>query len=185
VMTPNEGFAELIRSGDRVDLAPTTSEYCAARRMTGAPAFHQKRRGVAATRLERQQSLGGLRDAGRIWYDRRWRHVPLPFSRRQAADDRPCAYRHRRDRHAERLLPPRRLARPYRRRCRPSSRAHLRRCKRLLPALRSRDVPVIWLNWGNRPDRLNLSPALLHVYKPIRHRHRSWRPPARFRRQSA
>jgi len=27
-------------------------------------------------------------------------------------------------------------------------------------------VPVIWLNWGNRPDRLNLSPALLHVYKP-------------------
>ena len=28
------------------------------------------------------------------------------------------------------------------------------------------DVPVIWLNWGNRPDRLNLSPALLHVYKP-------------------
>jgi nicotinamidase-related amidase len=36
----------------------------------------------------------------------------------------------------------------------------------LLPALRSRDVPVIWVNWGNRPDRLNLSPALLHVYKP-------------------
>jgi nicotinamidase-related amidase len=38
--------------------------------------------------------------------------------------------------------------------------------QRLLPALRRRDVPVIWLNWGNRPDRLNLSPALLHVYKP-------------------
>ena len=36
----------------------------------------------------------------------------------------------------------------------------------LLPALRSHDVPVIWVNWGNRPDRLNLSPALLHVYKP-------------------
>jgi nicotinamidase-related amidase len=36
----------------------------------------------------------------------------------------------------------------------------------LLPALRGLDVPVIWLNWGNRPDRLNLSPALLHVYKP-------------------
>jgi nicotinamidase-related amidase len=36
----------------------------------------------------------------------------------------------------------------------------------LLPALRSHDVPVIWANWGNRPDRLNLSPALLHVYKP-------------------
>jgi nicotinamidase-related amidase len=36
----------------------------------------------------------------------------------------------------------------------------------LLPALRQAAVPVIWLNWGNRPDRLNLSPALLHVYKP-------------------
>jgi nicotinamidase-related amidase len=37
---------------------------------------------------------------------------------------------------------------------------------RLLPALRAHQVPVIWLNWGNRPDRLNLSPALLHVYNP-------------------
>ncbi len=36
----------------------------------------------------------------------------------------------------------------------------------LLPALRHADVPVIWLNWGNRPDKLNLSPALLHVYNP-------------------
>jgi nicotinamidase-related amidase len=36
----------------------------------------------------------------------------------------------------------------------------------LLPLLRQAVVPVIWLNWGNRPDRLNLSPALLHVYKP-------------------
>lgn len=34
----------------------------------------------------------------------------------------------------------------------------------LLPALRAAEVPVIWLNWGTRPDRLNLSPALLHVY---------------------
>lgn len=37
---------------------------------------------------------------------------------------------------------------------------------KLLPSLRTADVPVIWLNWGNRPDRLNLSPALLHVYNP-------------------
>lgn len=37
---------------------------------------------------------------------------------------------------------------------------------RLLPELRKHRVPVIWVNWGNRPDRLNLSPALLHVYKP-------------------
>lgn len=36
----------------------------------------------------------------------------------------------------------------------------------LLPRLRDLDVPVIWLNWGNRPDRLNLSPTILHVYKP-------------------
>lgn len=36
----------------------------------------------------------------------------------------------------------------------------------LLPQLRGADVPVIWVNWGNRPDRLNLSPSLLHVYKP-------------------
>lgn len=35
---------------------------------------------------------------------------------------------------------------------------------RLLPELRKRDVPVIWLNWGNRVDRLNLSPSVLHVY---------------------
>jgi nicotinamidase-related amidase len=38
--------------------------------------------------------------------------------------------------------------------------------QRLLPALRNHNVPAIWLNWGNRPDKLNLSPALLHVYKP-------------------
>jgi nicotinamidase-related amidase len=36
----------------------------------------------------------------------------------------------------------------------------------LLPRLRRANLPVIWLNWGNRPDRLNLSPGLLHVYKP-------------------
>jgi len=46
------------------------------------------------------------------------------------------------------------------------ARAPIAPLQRLLPALRGRDVPVIWLNWGNRPDRLNLSPALLHVYKP-------------------
>lgn len=35
---------------------------------------------------------------------------------------------------------------------------------RLLPTLRKVDIPVIWLNWGNREDRLNLSPSVLHVY---------------------
>lgn len=36
----------------------------------------------------------------------------------------------------------------------------------LLQKLRSLNVPVIWLNWGNRPDLLNISPALRHVYNP-------------------
>ncbi len=36
----------------------------------------------------------------------------------------------------------------------------------LLPHLRAARVPVVWLNWGTRPDRLNLSPALRHVYDP-------------------
>ena len=34
----------------------------------------------------------------------------------------------------------------------------------VLPVLRSAGVPVVWLNWGNRPDKLNLSPSTLHVY---------------------
>jgi len=34
----------------------------------------------------------------------------------------------------------------------------------LVPHLRALDVPIVWLNWGNRPDRLNLSPSLIHVY---------------------
>ncbi|MDQ1679987.1 MAG: ureidoacrylate peracid hydrolase [Frankiaceae bacterium] len=36
----------------------------------------------------------------------------------------------------------------------------------LLPALRGAGVPVVWLNWGNRPDRVNLPPNVLHVYDP-------------------
>lgn len=35
----------------------------------------------------------------------------------------------------------------------------------LLPAARAAGILVIWINWGNRPDRLNLSPALLHIFK--------------------
>jgi ureidoacrylate peracid hydrolase len=31
-------------------------------------------------------------------------------------------------------------------------------------AMRACDVPIIWLNWGNRPDRRNLPPGVLHVY---------------------
>jgi nicotinamidase-related amidase len=36
----------------------------------------------------------------------------------------------------------------------------------LLSALRGAEAPVLWVNWGNRPDLLNASPSLLHVYKP-------------------
>jgi nicotinamidase-related amidase len=46
------------------------------------------------------------------------------------------------------------------------ARAPIRPLARLLPRLRKAGVPVVWVNWGNRPDRLNLSPSLLHVYKP-------------------
>lgn len=38
--------------------------------------------------------------------------------------------------------------------------------QRLLPALRKADVPVIWVNWGNRPDLMNMPPNQLHLYKP-------------------
>ena len=36
----------------------------------------------------------------------------------------------------------------------------------LLPVLRALDVPVIWLDWGNRSDRVNLPPNVIHVYDP-------------------
>jgi nicotinamidase-related amidase len=35
----------------------------------------------------------------------------------------------------------------------------------LLPALREAGVPVIWVNWGNRPDLANMPPNQLHLYK--------------------
>lgn len=35
-----------------------------------------------------------------------------------------------------------------------------------LPTLRRAGVPVVWLNWGTRPDRANLPPGVLHVYDP-------------------
>jgi nicotinamidase-related amidase len=37
---------------------------------------------------------------------------------------------------------------------------------KLLPPLRAAAVPVIWVNWGNRADKANLSPSVLHVYNP-------------------
>lgn len=38
--------------------------------------------------------------------------------------------------------------------------------QRLLPPLRNVKVPVIWVNWGNRPDLMNMPPNQLHLYKP-------------------
>jgi nicotinamidase-related amidase len=38
--------------------------------------------------------------------------------------------------------------------------------QQLLPQLRQAQVPVVWLNWGNRPDLLNISAGLRHVYNP-------------------
>ncbi|TYC64314.1 isochorismatase family protein [Rhodobacterales bacterium] len=35
----------------------------------------------------------------------------------------------------------------------------------LLPKLRDNDVPVIWVNWGNRPDLMNMPPNQIHLYK--------------------
>jgi nicotinamidase-related amidase len=36
----------------------------------------------------------------------------------------------------------------------------------LLPVLRTWGVPILWVNWGNRPDLLNISAGLRHVYNP-------------------
>ena len=36
----------------------------------------------------------------------------------------------------------------------------------MLPALRKAGVPVIWVNWGNRPDLANMPPNQIHLYKP-------------------
>jgi nicotinamidase-related amidase len=36
----------------------------------------------------------------------------------------------------------------------------------LLPGLRAAGVPVVWVNWGNRPDQANLPPGVRHVYDP-------------------
>jgi ureidoacrylate peracid hydrolase len=44
-------------------------------------------------------------------------------------------------------------------------RAPIEPLRALLPRVRAAGVPVVFLNWGARPDRANLSPALLHVYR--------------------
>jgi nicotinamidase-related amidase len=38
--------------------------------------------------------------------------------------------------------------------------------QKLLPALRTAGVPIIWVNWGVRPDLANMPPNQIHLYKP-------------------
>jgi nicotinamidase-related amidase len=38
--------------------------------------------------------------------------------------------------------------------------------KTLVPGLRQVGLPILWINWGNRPDLLNISAGLRHVYNP-------------------
>lgn len=47
-----------------------------------------------------------------------------------------------------------------------ADRAPIAPLNRLTPVLRSHDVPIIWLNWGNRPDLANMAPNQLHLFKP-------------------
>ena len=46
------------------------------------------------------------------------------------------------------------------------NRAPIKPLTRLVPALRRAGMPIIWLNWGNRPDRLNLTPGDLRMCTP-------------------
>ena len=46
-----------------------------------------------------------------------------------------------------------------------ADRAPIAPLNRLTPALRSHNVPIIWVNWGNRPDLANMPPNQHHLYK--------------------
>tara|TARA_R110002124_G_scaffold138138_1_gene301465 strand:+ start:12809 stop:13588 length:780 start_codon:yes stop_codon:yes gene_type:complete len=46
------------------------------------------------------------------------------------------------------------------------TRAPIEPLSQCLPRLREQGVPIIWVNWGNRPDLLNISPSLMSVYDP-------------------
>jgi ureidoacrylate peracid hydrolase len=45
-------------------------------------------------------------------------------------------------------------------------RAPIAPLQRLLPVWRRAGAPVIWVNWGNRPDLANMPPNQHHLYKP-------------------
>ncbi|MGD1871595.1 MAG: cysteine hydrolase family protein [Mastigocoleus sp.] len=46
------------------------------------------------------------------------------------------------------------------------ARTPIKPLQKLLPILRDRGVPIVWLNWGNRQDLMNISAACRHVYNP-------------------
>jgi biuret amidohydrolase len=45
-------------------------------------------------------------------------------------------------------------------------RAPIKPLQKLLPALRQAGVPIVWVNWGNRADLMNMAPNQHHLYKP-------------------
>ncbi|MEO8152491.1 MAG: cysteine hydrolase [Rhizobacter sp.] len=47
-----------------------------------------------------------------------------------------------------------------------ADRAPIAPLNRLTPALRRHGVPIVWLNWGNRPDLANMPPNQIHLFKP-------------------
>ena len=46
-----------------------------------------------------------------------------------------------------------------------ADRAPIAPLNRLTPVLRQHGVPIIWVNWGNRPDLANMPPNQIHLYK--------------------
>jgi nicotinamidase-related amidase len=45
-------------------------------------------------------------------------------------------------------------------------RAPIEPLRALLPSLRRAGMPIVWVNWGNRPDLGNMPANQLHLYKP-------------------
>lgn len=43
-------------------------------------------------------------------------------------------------------------------------RAPIAPLKKTLPLVRAAGIPIVWLNWGNRPDRKNMPPTALYAF---------------------
>jgi nicotinamidase-related amidase len=48
-----------------------------------------------------------------------------------------------------------------------TDRAPIEPLLKVLPALRKADVPVVWVNWGNRADLMNMPANQIHIYKRV------------------